>query len=43
MLAETIEVKYPLVNCFIFLVFSWILQELWVGCEGVFLQNILLL
>ena len=40
MLAETIEEMKLLVNCFIFLVFSLILQELWEGCEGVFLLRI---
>ena len=35
MMAETIGLKLPLVNCFIFLMLSWILQELGVGCEGV--------
>ena len=35
MMAETIGLKLPLVNCFIFLMLSWILQELGVGYEGV--------
>ena len=35
MMAETIGLKLPLVNRFIFLMLSRILQELGVGCEGV--------
>jgi len=33
-IVETIGLKLALVNCFIFMMLSWILHELKISCEG---------